>query len=455
MKITGAKYREFREANKTIMLVEDGLPKSDSFDSQRCMVMDAIQRNIRAGIDMDLDDDGARDVNDYAWCQDMYPDKVVYSMNGRLFQCDYTINASDVVTLGSPVEVEMSYTPVASETAESYRFMGIESTRLTEAYDATTGLLSLTVIQPGFNKSKERYYPANVLKRDHSIFEGAKMFADHQTDKDARERPEGSVHNWVGTLKKVWAESDGTVKGQAVVIDPAFKAKLDELNKQGMLRDMGVSIRAIGEASKGKIDGVDTNCVESLLRARSVDFVTYAGAGGQVETMESEQSKENDLDLVSEAEFRTRRPDLVELIEATSKGELANMKTLEQQLQEANTENAALKTKVAESEKASKKAVASAELTKLLSESKLPEIAQKKLRERFAEAVVIDGMKEAIELEREYIKSVGGTAQVKNMGEKENGTEESASDGKKPNLVEAFKLLGMNEKEAAIAAAGR
>lgn len=435
---------------QSLMFEADGVtPRDESFDAIRCRVSAAIQAAIDSGADMDLDGDNDRGM--YSWVMDIFADTVVYSLDGESFQCPYT-DDGETVTLGTPVEVENSYTVVpADDKAESHRFMGIESTRLTEGYDAATGLLTLTVIQPGFNKSKERYYPASVLKRDYAIFEGAKMFADHQTDKDARERPEGSVHNWVASMKKVWAESDGRIRGHAVPIDPIFKAKLEELSKQGMLGDMGVSIRAIGEASKGKIDGVDTNCVESLLRARSVDFVTYAGAGGQVETMESEQSKENDLDLVSEAEFRTRRPDLVELIESTSKGELQKMKTIEQQLQEANTELAAAKTKLAESEKASKKAVASAELTKLLSESKLPEIAQKKLRERFAEAVAVDGMKEAIELEREYIKSVGGSAQVKNMGERENGSEEAAA-ADAPNLVETFKGLGFTEDEAKIAA---
>ena len=43
-------------------------------------------------------------------------------------------------------------------------------------------------------------------------------------------------------------------------------------------------------------------------------------------------------------------------------------------------------------------------------------------------------------------------AEVKNNGEKENGSEESAHDGKKPNLVETFVSLGFTEEEAKIAA---
>lgn len=118
------------------------------------------------------------------------------------------------------------------------------------------------------------------------------MFANHQTDAENRARPEGSVHDWVASLTKVWPESDGTIKAQAAVVDPAFKARLEELDKHGMLNDMGISIRAIGEASRSVIDGVKTDCVESLTAARSVDFVTFAGAGGRVEAMESARLRE-------------------------------------------------------------------------------------------------------------------------------------------------------------------
>lgn len=328
------------------------------------------------------------------------------------------------------------------------------------AFDSKTGELTVTVIKPGFNKSKGRYYPAAMLKRDYKIFEGAKMFADHQTDAESKAKPEGSVNNWVASLKTPWVEADGTVKAKAAVIDPPFKAKLEELNKQGLLHEMGVSIRAIGEASPAEVQGTKTNLVESLVRARSVDFVTYAGAGGQVEAIEATHD-ENDVDLVTESQLRERRPDLITIIESHHVVEETVLKTLEQQLQEsqtalatANAKVTELETKLTESDKATKKATAAIELTKLLSESGLPTKAQERLRKQFAEAVEVTGMKEAIDEEKEYIKSfTGKPAVVKNMGTENNGTQESDNgDGKKPNLVESFQLLGMSEKEAQLAA---
>jgi hypothetical protein len=186
------------------------------------------------------------------------------------------------------------------------------------AYDATKGELTLTIIRPGFNTSKKRYYPAEMLKRDFKVFEGQKMFSDHQTDAEQRTRPEGEVSKWTAQIKKVWPEADGTLKGVAAVIDPVFKAKLDELNKHNLLSEMGVSIRAIGSGDPRKIEGEETTYIESLLKARSVDFVTYAGAGGRVEVMEAEVD-EQDLELMDEAQLRRLRPDLVECIESAAK----------------------------------------------------------------------------------------------------------------------------------------
>jgi hypothetical protein len=471
---------------------QEALAKSDSFDSIRCKVMDAIAAKIKAGIDMDGDDDGAADSGQctcgcpcgskyncsccsnctctypkYAWCQDLFPGVVVYSMDSKLMQCEYSIDADGDVQLGDPQEVEMSYTPVADrQTAanESFRTLAVESMSLQEsAYDAGKGELTVTVIQPGMSKNR-RNYSAGMLKKSAKIFEGAKMFADHQTESEAKSRPEGSVNNWVATLNKTWAEGDGTVKGTATVIDPQFKAKLDRLKETGNLNQMGVSIRAIGEASKSKDADGEYVEVESIVAARSVDFVTHAGAGGRVEAMESQQqSDEWDVDLITEADFRKRRPDLVKLIESSAQGAKEQMKSLEQQLQESNAQLAAktkelteANTKLAESEKTAKKAAASAELTKLLSESKLPEPAQKRIQKQFAEALSTDGMKEAIDDMKELTKTLSSGSGVKHMGAGANGTQES--DGGSNNadhqklLVEAYQSAGMSEKEAKLAA---
>jgi hypothetical protein len=155
-----------------------------------------------------------------------------------------------------------------------------------QSYDKSKGILTLTVIEAGISKNN-RYYSPQLLKESASMFEGAKMFVDHATDKEEQARPEGSLQNWVAVLDAVVPEDNGTLSGMATVIDPAFKAKLETLAAAGHLRKMGVSIRAFGEATKGTVNGQDCMIIEKFTGVRSVDFVTFAGAGGYVETLES------------------------------------------------------------------------------------------------------------------------------------------------------------------------
>jgi hypothetical protein len=316
-------------------------------------------------------------------------------------------------------------------------------------YDPSKGELTITIIKPGFNKSKSRYYPASTLKNDHAIFEGAKMFADHATDTEAKTRPEGSVHNWVGNVTRTWAEGDGTVRGTAVVVDPVFKAKLDKLKETDLLKEMGVSIRAIGRGRKTDVEGTETNYIEGFVAARSVDFVTFAGAGGMVEAMESdEQQNELDVDLVTEAQLRQRRPDLVVLIESQAKEQM--MKTVEEQLAEAVTENTELKTRITEAENKVKRTEAASELVKLLSESRLLDVSKDRIRKQFADAVTADGMKEAIVAEEQYVKQVSMPT-PKKLGAVDNAAQDSDKKDE-PNLEESFKLLGFDERQAKLAA---
>lgn len=445
---------KYRLKSGRVLSEADAIARGDSFDAIRSRVAQAINMQVRKGTDMDLDGDGDADINDYAYVEDMYPSTAIYCMNGRLFAIDYT--DGDAITLGTPVAVEISYTPVK----ESGRVLVIGSNQLRESsYNSTTGKLTVTVIKPGFNSSKSRYYKESTLKRDHKIFEGAKMFVNHATAVEEKNRPEGDVNQWVGQIGKTWTESNGTIMAEAAVIDPPFKAKLEELSKNKLLGEMGISIRAIGESYSGEIEGQNTAIVESFIAARSVDFVTYPGAGGRVEAIESAANRNdvNDLELVTETQLRSRRPDLVLLVESKLKGELQVEKTLDQlkqELKETSDKLAVATTKLQETDKRDAKRNAAAELTKLLNESKLPEKAKDKLQKQFAEAEDTKGMKEAIDAEAEYIKALGvketaasGDKVVKNMGESAAGTGNGEVD-----LVKSFQSMGLSEAEAKIAA---
>lgn len=257
----------------------ESLKASDSYGAIREKICAAINANIAAGIDMDCDDDGVEDAKnrEYAYIMDVWPMAAVYSMCGQLLQCNYTIDYDGDVHLGPPSKVESVY--VAAESAQES--IAESFAQLSESA-GDDGSYPVTIIRPGVSKNN-RYYSPELLKRHATMFEGVKMFSDHATDGEMKARPEGSVNNWVANLVGVTAESDGTLKGRAVPIDPAFASKLALLSKNGLINQMGVSIRALGESSDGQVNGQRTKIVENFVAVRSVDFVTFAGAGGKVE----------------------------------------------------------------------------------------------------------------------------------------------------------------------------
>jgi hypothetical protein len=307
--------------------------------------------------------------------------------------------------------------------------LGREAAGLTTAdYDGDKGEVTVTVIKPGFNISKRRFYPAKTLARDYKVFEGLKMFADHPTASEDRDRPERSVRGWVGNITNVFMGENGEIKARAKIHEGWFKEKLAGLAEHGLLNEMGTSIVALGKGVKTKIEGHTTQMVEQLVKGRSVDFVTYPGAGGSVECYESAQPEdEYDVDVIDAVEFKQRRPDIVELIETEIRESLGTetkvmdeKDTTIKELKEANetltTENGELQESVTANEEATAKTKAQGEIVTLISESELPDPTKARLTEQFKEAQSIDGVAEAIESAKTEIAALTESGKVAGLG---------------------------------------
>jgi len=315
---------------------------------------------------------------------------------------------------------------------------------LTEA-SFDKGRATVIVIKAGFNADKSRYYPAEVLKRDYLIFEGLKMYADHPTEDEEKARPERSIKDWVATLKDVTCDEAGTVTGVAEVIEPWMQQKLASLRDKDMLSEMGVSIDAVGSASKANIEGVDTLAIEKLVMARSVDFVTEPGAGGIVTLYEAD---ERNIDLVELSALKERRPDLIKALEAEVRAELQEevqkimedkerITELETNITTLTTERDELKTKIDEAEKQKLIAETKALVDKAVAEAELPDAAKTRLLARFVDAESDEGLAEAIKAEVDYVAEIREAGKVRGLG----GTTGPTSDLDKLALAESFRRL--------------
>jgi hypothetical protein len=325
--------------------------------------------------------------------------------------------------------------------------------------DPTGKTASVVVIKTGFNSSKRRFYTPDALKSAVPLFEGAKMYIDHATEREEIDRPEGSLTRLGGVLRDVSVrESDGAIVGTAHIANASLRQILANLHESGSVGAIGVSINAIAKGVKRAIDGVQTTVIESLRKVRSVDFVTEAGAGGMVLACESADT----LDSIDLETLEAMRPDIVEAIRGGGKDDgtmtleeaLAKIATLEASTKVLESERDALKTerdglalKIQEAERGALVAKAQGEISALVKESKLPEAAQKRLAEQFKDADKIDGVKEAVEAERAYIDSLRDPGHVRECGGGSGGSED---DGKvlRESFVDSYMARGKTKEEA-------
>ncbi len=399
------------------------------------------------------------DPTDKRWyyIQDVYDSWFVYQDDDppgdarALYKASYAI-VDGKVTLGDPVKVVQvtTYQPVseadrlaekkteADETTESGEFdIGGDCIPLVEASVRRDGTIPLKIIKPGWGTSG--YYGPEVLKRDGpKVFTaGTKMFWDHPTVTEEAERPERSLRDLAAEFvdNAVYQESGPAGPGlyaNAKVFGP-FKETVAELAPH-----IGVSIRGRGLGVDGEAEGKKGKIIEKITLAQSVDFVTQAGAGGQI------------LPILEAARGRTTNEEVSTVDEQEA-----------QKLREAE---AALKAENARLKEALVLREARDFASEVLAEAKLPGVTKSRLIENLAVAPVIkDGaldkeayktkITEAVKAEIDYLAKVTGSGEIRGMG---STGESTVSEAKvEADLEASFKAMGLGESAAKVAAKGR
>lgn len=142
---------------------------------------------------------------------------------------------------------------------------------------ATKNKWRVKVIEAGWGSSGY-YGPEMLSEYGPQVFKaGTKVYMNHPSASEEADRPERDVHELAGKLV-----SDAVFKENGLVADIEFYSHYAPIIKE-MAGDVGLSIRAYGEAKMGEADGRQGPIIESLVEnpLTSVDVVTVAGAGGK------------------------------------------------------------------------------------------------------------------------------------------------------------------------------
>lgn len=135
---------------------------------------------------------------------------------------------------------------------------------------------NITVIKSGWGSSG--YYAPEVLERDiPRIFPtGTQMYLNHPTVKEEKERPERDLRDLVGKV----IETPRMAGVDSVSVAQVFEHWIPTID--ALAQDIGLSIRAFGTTEDGAAGGKNGPIVQSLTEGLSIDYVTKAGAGGQI-----------------------------------------------------------------------------------------------------------------------------------------------------------------------------
>lgn len=388
------------------------------------------------------------------WVQDLFDTFFIYEDDGaegagpmKLYKRTYVIAEDGKVTLGDPVEVRRKtvYEPVGTVASESADVeVAGDFIPLVEKAVRRDSTVPLKLIQPGWGSSG--YYGAEMLERDGpKVFKtGTKMYWDHPTATEESERPERSLRDLAAELV---SDAKWDPKGPAgpglyasAKVFGGFKEAVDDLAPH-----IGVSIRALGKGKTGEAEGRKGPVIESIVAAKSVDFVTAPGAGGQV------------LSLFESARGGATRPNPPKESQVTEEEARA--------LREANTAAIArLGVLEARAIRAEAREFAREQLDAIAEASRLPAAAKSRvLGQVLADVPVAEGeldreafktrIVEAATAEATYLGQVVGSGAIRGMGAAApvEVTEAAAATA----LEESFRSLGLSETAAKIAAGGR
>lgn len=316
---------------------------------------------------------------------------------------------------------------------------------LSEAAVRKDGTALIKVIAPGWGSSG--YYSPEVLKRDGpQVFKtGLKGWWDHPTAAQEAERPEGSLANLASELIGDARWQDGPagpgLYAEAKIFGP-YREAVNELAPH-----VGVSIRASGRTRQGEAEGRKGPIIEQLVAARSVDWVTVAGAGGKIVQM-----------------FEAARPQPAPIAQQ----EEPSM-DLQEQLAERDARILTLQQDTARLREANNALTAREMLRTQLAGAQLLEATRTRLLESLASNLTLnadgtlDGaalaakITEAIAAEQAYLAEVAqaagyGSGRITGMG---GGKTETVAVDVNARMKEAFGLLGLSPAEAETAARGR
>lgn len=303
------------------------------------------------------------------------------------------------------------------------------------------GTVLLKLIQPGWGSSG--FYPREVLERDGpQVFKkGTKQYWNHPTAAEEAMRPEGDLNalaaELVSDARYEWGPAGEGLYADAKVFGP-YQTAINELSPH-----IGVSIRAAGKATQGKAEGREGPIIQAITSAQSADFVTVAGAGGEI------------IRMFEAARHTSNAPSMPAIQEESmSEDQQKELQELKEAVRRSEQDNARLREQMVARD-------ARDQVREALAATTLPQVAQTRLLVRLSanpplkegsldSAQLSERINGAVAEERQYLEAVAGygSGRIEGMGSFQQQADPQREQTTK-NLAESLERLGLGKAMAA------
>lgn len=234
----------------------------------------------------------------YCYADLVFETFVVIQKGEKLFRVDYTIAADGTVTLsGEPEQVRMQPVPVgAVAEGQVFGLLPDEDEPVTlaegEQPKKPTGKKwGVAIIQEGMSKNRNRY-GRKVLQEAAPLYEGAKVYLDHQEGERRFGRSTKDVAGFLKDVQPVLMRQKGATEADAapifalsatmVITKASVREELLDAWDEGMANLFGLSHDVTAESQTVAAPGGAFYDVTRIDSVKSVDLVTNPAAGGRV-----------------------------------------------------------------------------------------------------------------------------------------------------------------------------
>jgi hypothetical protein len=230
---------------------------------------------------------------DYSYVEVVFDGYVIICKASKLWKVTYTATDDGTVTLsGEPVQVRTTYTPVNEGVLFGLLPDSDTAVKEGEQTPAPTGKKwGVLIIQEGMSKNRNRY-ARKVLQEAAPLYEGARIYTDHQEETRRYGR---STRDVAGFLKNVTPvllnENAGTAKeavaklalaAEAVITKQSIRQEMLDAYEEGNANLYGLSHDVQAESVTVMAEAGAFYDVQRIAAVSSVDLVTNPAAGGRV-----------------------------------------------------------------------------------------------------------------------------------------------------------------------------